>query len=59
MSVYEISKSRKIYFELCGDYAIDRKREGEVKKFSRAKKLALGKDLSPYKAGLEVQKITK
>ena len=47
-----------IYFEFCGEYTIARKREGEVKKFSRAKKLVLGKDLSLYRKGLEVQKIT-
>ena len=34
-----------IYQELCGSYELARKREREVKKFSRAKKLAL-KDLS-------------
>ena len=42
-----------IYSEYCGEYASAREREREVKKFSRAKKLALLKDLSPCGAGLE------
>jgi len=37
-----------IHEELCGNYAEARRREKEVKKFSRAKKLAL-KDLSSQK----------
>jgi putative endonuclease len=47
---------RLVYSEYCGNYASARKREREVKKFSRAKKLSLTQDLSPRKAGLEVQK---
>ena len=38
---------RLIYSEPCGEYASARKREKEVKKFSRIKKLSLIKDLSP------------
>ena len=38
-----------VYEERCGDYAKARKREKEVKAFSREKKLAL-KDLSSLKA---------
>ena len=44
---------RLIHFEFCGDYTSARKREREVKRFSRVKKLAL-RDLSPQEAGLEV-----
>ena len=44
-----------IYSELCGTYARARKREMEVKSFSREKKLALveGRSLAP--SGLEMK----
>ena len=46
---------RLIYSEICGAYPAARKREVEVKKFSRIKKLALVKeDLSPL-TGLEMK----
>ena len=42
-----------VYSEFCGEYLTARRREREVKRFSRSKKLAL-RDLSPPKAGFEV-----
>ena len=39
------TRSRKpiilVYYELCSDYAVARKREAQIKKFSRKKKLEL------------------
>ena len=49
---------RLLYEEECGDYASARKRERQVKKYSRAKKLALmsGAKISPPFAGFEIRK---
>ena len=49
------SPVRLIYSEACGDYSSARKREKQIKDFSRVKKLDLIKDFSP--CGLEVQKL--
>ena len=46
---------RLVYSEVCEDYNTARKREKQVKDFSRVKKLSLIKDFSPQKAGFEVQ----
>lgn len=46
---------RLVYSEVCVDYSAARKREKQVKDFSRSKKLSLMRDFSPQKAGFEVQ----
>ena len=51
-----------IYSEFCGEYSLARKRELEVKSFSRIKKLSLRevrKTSHPAWAGFEVSKFTE